>query len=139
MKKAAFIVLCLTLPAPLALAAAGSPQKQVLDQYMSEAKAADPSFAGFSGERGKSFFFAEPATGKPDTPGCTSCHSKNPKESGRTRAGKDIGPMAISAKSDRYTDIAETEKWFKRNCDSVLGRPCTPAEKGDFITFMIGQ
>ena len=47
--------------------------------------------------------------------------------------------MALSAKGDRYTDIAETEKWFKRNCDSVLGRQCTAAEKGDFITFMISQ
>jgi hypothetical protein len=139
MKKAALVFLCLSLPAPLALAAAGTAQKPVLDQYLGEAKAADPSFSGFSAERGKTFFFAEPGTGKPDTPSCTSCHSKNPKEAGRTRAGKDIGPMALSAKGDRYTEIAETEKWFKRNCDSVLGRQCSPAEKGDFITFMIGQ
>jgi cytochrome c peroxidase len=139
MKKAAFVFLCLSLPAPMALAAAGPAQNQVLDQYTSEAKAADSSFAGFSAERGKTFFFAEPGTGKPDTPSCTTCHTKNPKEAGRTRAGKDIDPMALSAKGDRYTDIAETEKWFKRNCDSVLGRQCTPAEKGDFITFMSGQ
>jgi hypothetical protein len=138
MKKAAFVFLCLTLSAPLAHAAGGA-QADVLAKYAAEAKAADPSFSGFSGERGKAFFYAEPGTGKPDTPGCTSCHSKNPKEAGQTRAGKEIGPMALSAKGDRYTDMVETEKWFKRNCDSVLGRQCTPAEKGDFITFMISQ
>ncbi len=139
MNYATIALICLTGLAPAALAAPGPGQKQVLDQYTTEAKAADPSFPGFSAERGKTFFFAEPATGKPDTPSCTTCHSKNPKDSGRTRAGKDIGPMALSVKSDRYSDIAETEKWFKRNCDSVLGRQCTPAEKGDFITFMISQ
>jgi hypothetical protein len=47
--------------------------------------------------------------------------------------------MAISAKPDRYVDRAVTEKWFGRNCDSVLGRPCTPGEKGDFIAFMVSQ
>ena len=91
------------------------------------------------GSSGKSLFFSEPATGKPDTPSCTSCHAKNPKEPGKTRAGKEIGPMALSVKSDRYSDSQETEKWFGRNCDSVLGRPCTPIEKGDFITFMASQ
>ena len=36
-------------------------------------------------------------------------------------------------------DFAETEKWFGRNCDSVIGRACTPLEKGDFISYMIAQ
>jgi cytochrome c peroxidase len=138
MKYATIAVLCL-IGASAALAAPGPAQKQVLDQYAAEAKASDSSFSGFSPVRGKTLFLAEPATGKPDTPSCTTCHTKNPKDAGRTRAGKDIEPMALSVKADRYTDIAETEKWFKRNCDSVLGRQCTPAEKGDFITFMIGQ
>jgi mono/diheme cytochrome c family protein len=120
-------------------AAADPAQGSVLARYAAEAKAAAPSFTGFSAERGKALFLASPAGGKPDTPSCTSCHTSNPAQPGRTRAGKSIGPMAVSAKADRYTDIAETEKWFGRNCDSVLGRSCTPIEKGDFITFMIGQ
>jgi cytochrome c peroxidase len=139
MKKTAIALLCLIGSAPLTLADAGPAQTAILEKYTTEAKAADPSFSGFSGERGKSLFFSEPATGKPDTPSCTSCHTKNPKEPGQTRAGKEIGPMALSVKSDRYSDSQETEKWFGRNCDSVLGRPCTPIEKGDFITFMASQ
>jgi mono/diheme cytochrome c family protein len=125
--------------AMLAVAAMGAAQKAVLESYATDAKAADASFAGFSAERGKALFLAQPATGKPETPSCTSCHSTNPLQPGRTRAGKDIDPMALSAKKDRYSDLGFTEKWFGRNCDSVLGRPCTPIEKGDFVTFMVSQ
>ena len=111
----------------------------VLDRYAAAAKGADRAFAGFSAARGRAFFLARPGTGKPDTPSCTTCHTADPAQPGHTRAGKDIGPMAVSAKPDRYTDFDTTEKWFGRNCQSVLGRPCSAAEKGDFITFMSGQ
>ena len=120
-------------------AAAGPAQKLVLEHYMAEAKATNASFSGFSPERGKALFLSQSTTGKPDTPSCTACHTTNPRQTGRTRAGKEIDPMALSVKTDRYGDIAKTEKWFGRNCDSVLGRPCTPLEKGDFITFMVNQ
>jgi hypothetical protein len=123
----------------LVLAAAGPAQKLVLEHYAVEAKANNAAFSGFSAERGKALFVSQSTTGKPDTPSCTVCHTTNPRQSGRTRAGKEIDPMALSVKTDRYGDIAKTEKWFGRNCDSVLGRPCTPVEKGDFITFMVSQ
>jgi cytochrome c peroxidase len=139
MKNTIIAFLFLLCSAPLVAAEAGPAQTAMIEKYAAEAKAADPSFSGFSAERGRSLFFSEPAAGKPDTPSCTSCHRKNPKEPGQTRAGKEIGPMALSVKSDRYSDGQETEKWFGRNCDSVLGRPCTPIEKGDFITFMASQ
>jgi hypothetical protein len=47
--------------------------------------------------------------------------------------------MALSKTPDRYGDIDKLEKWFDRNCTSVLGRTCSPVEKGDFITFMVTQ
>ena len=47
--------------------------------------------------------------------------------------------MAVSVTPDRFTDLAKVEKWFRRNCNTVLGRECTPAEKGDFIAFMTSQ
>ena len=53
-----------------------------------------------------------------------------------TRAGKTIEPMAVSASPSRFTDIAKTEKWFGRNCKTVLGRACSAQEKGDFITYL---
>ena len=38
-----------------------------------------------------------------------------------------------------YADPAKVEKWFKRNCNEVLGRACTPLEKGDWLSFMRSQ
>ncbi len=47
--------------------------------------------------------------------------------------------MAVSKNPARYTDPDNVEKWFGRNCSDVLGRACTAREKGDFITYMMGQ
>jgi hypothetical protein len=47
--------------------------------------------------------------------------------------------MAVSANAERFTDFTKDEKWFKRNCSTVLRRECTAVEKGDFISFMLDQ
>jgi hypothetical protein len=114
-----------------AAAIAATPRQAILDGYAKEA-----GVTAFSAERGKAFFEADHAGGKPATPSCSTCHGMHPRETGRTRAGKVIEPMAVSANPKRFTDPAFVEKWFGRNCDSVLGRACTAAEKGDFIAFM---
>ena len=93
---------------------------------------------GFSADRGKAFFRDRHTGGKPDTPVCTECHTTDLSKPGKTRAGKDIEPMAASVNVKRYTDKAEVEKWFKRNCNDVLGRECTLAEKGDVLTYLLG-
>lgn len=135
-----------TIPALLACAVillSGTSQAGVredqLAQYASAAKAADPGFAGFSAERGKTLHTQNFAGGKPDTPACTSCHGKDPRGTGRAPSGKTIEAMATSVTPARYTDPAKVEKWFKRNCTEVLGRLCTPQEKGDWLKFMLGQ
>ena len=110
-----------------------------MSRYGAEAKAQDRGFSGFSFERGRVLFSSRHATGKPDTPSCTTCHGSNPTGVGQTRAGKEIAPMALSMSPDRYTDIEKLEKWFRRNCKGVLGRVCTPLDKGDFLTFMSSQ
>lgn len=111
----------------------------ILQDYETQARAADPSFSGFSRERGEVLYLKEHATGKAETPSCTTCHMKDPKQAGRTRAGKTIAPMALSQTSDRFQDMQKVEKWFRRNCKSVLGRECSAQEKGDFLTFMKTQ
>lgn len=110
-----------------------------LDDYRAEAKAADPSFSDFSAKKGQAFFLENHTGGKPETPSCTSCHTKDPKAAGQTRAGKTIEPMALSVSPTRYSDKDKVEKWFRRNCNSVLGRACSALEKGNFITFMQTQ
>lgn len=130
----ALALLFFLAPAFAPSAAAGTAQDAVISHYAGIAES-----AAFSAERGKGLFLASPGTGKPDTPSCTSCHTKSPHETGRTRAGKPIEPLALSKTPGRYTDLAKVEKWFRRNCNSVLGRECTAREKGDFLIFMIGQ
>lgn len=133
----AALVTCATLYSVSAMA--DTRRDAILAEFLSQAKQEDPSFTAFSAERGKAFFHTKQAGGKPDTPSCTTCHTETPQAKGRTRAGKEIDPIAVSGKPTRFTDPAEVAKWFGRNCKSVLGRECTAAEKGDFITFMTGQ
>lgn len=114
-----------------AVAYAVSPRETILENYAKEAGGAT-----FSLERGKAFFEAAHTGGKPATPSCTTCHGKDPRVAGQTRTGKVIEPMAASANPERFTDPAFIEKWFSRNCDTVLGRSCTATEKGDVITYL---
>ena len=115
------------------------PREDVLAQYAAAAKTASPAFAGFSTARGEILHNHKFAGGKPDTPACTSCHATDPRSAGRTPAGKAIEPVAVSVTPARYTDSAKVEKWFKRNCNDVLGRECTPLEKGDWLSYMMSQ
>ena len=132
-------LLAATLALTLSGAANAGPREDQLSQYASAAKAADPAFAGFSAERGKTLHTQAFGGGKPDTPSCTSCHGKDTRTAGRNPSGKTIEAMAVSATPARYTDPAKVEKWFKRNCNEVLGRECTVKERGDWLTFMLGQ
>jgi hypothetical protein len=131
------------LAAALALltgaAMANAARDTILATLATDAKQADPAFVGFSAERGASFWHASHSGGKPDTPSCTTCHTKDPTATGQTRAGKSIAPMAVSLTPDRFTDPEKVDKWFTRNCNSVLGRACSAVEKGDVITYLSGK
>lgn len=118
----------------LSTATLAGPREDLLAQYAAAAKS-----AGFSAARGQALHMQNFSGGKPDTPSCTTCHGKDTRGAGRTLAGKTVEPVAVSAAPTRYTDPAKVEKWFKRNCTEVLGRECTPQEKGDWLTFVIGQ
>lgn len=63
---------------------------------------------------------------------CASCHGVVPLVMGRhAGTGKPIEPLAPAANPRRFTDAAKTEKWFRRNCNDVVGRECTADEKAD--------
>ncbi len=110
------------------------PREEQLARYAAAAKA-----TSFSAANGQSLHLQNFSGGKSDTPSCTTCHGKDTRAAGRSPAGKIIEPMAVSVTATRYTDPAKVEKWFKRNCTEVLGRECTPQEKGDWLTFVISQ
>ena len=130
----------------LALLAQGSPaladpaRDAIIAALGDQARQADAAFAGFSAERGAAFYGARHATKDPNVSACASCHGADPTAAGQNvQTGKAIEPMAVSANPKRFTSPDETEKWFRRNCKDVLGRACTPVEKGDFITFLMGK
>lgn len=69
---------------------------------------------------------------------CSSCHTSTPnKRSEHIVTGKNIEPMAPSANANRFTDLAKSEKWFKRNCKDVLSRECSAQEKADVIAWLL--
>jgi len=134
--------------------------QHLLEGYAEEAKAADPSFAGFSAERGHEFYLSKHALKGVGAVSCASCHRKDPRE--QVRAHKVdilcrachvindqehptpkeaklryIEPFAPNANVERFSDAQHVEKFFKLNCMMVLKRECTAVEKGDLIAWLL--
>lgn len=108
----------------------------LMSEYEAAARQNTPGFGGFSADRGGDFYLKKmPSTEGPVA--CSTCHTQDARASGQTRANKVIDPLAPAANRNRFTDKAKTEKWFRRNCDDVLSRECTPQEKGDFISYLL--
>ena len=121
-----------SLAAGVGLAGAQTPDA-IAAGYADAARAAAPGFTGFSAQRGQRFFQAVHS----GEWSCASCHSANPLAQGRhAKTGKIIAPLAPAANPERFTNLATTEKWFKRNCNDVVGRECTAQEKGDVLAYL---
>lgn len=115
---------------------AATPQ-ELLKQYEVQAKQENPAFSGFSENRGASFFRAERMHSDGKKVSCSTCHTADPRNQGKTRANKLIEPMAPIVNPQRFTDAAKVEKWFGRNCKDVLERACTAQEKGDYLQYLV--
>jgi len=69
---------------------------------------------------------------------CSSCHGALPVQAGKHAAtGKPIGALAPAFNPERFTDAARTEKWFRRNCNDVVGRECSAGEKADVLAWLM--
>lgn len=69
---------------------------------------------------------------------CATCHGSPPTGQGRHAAtGRAIAPLAPAFQAARLSDPAKVEKWFRRNCNDVLGRECTPGERADVMAWLI--
>ena len=123
--------LCLAAAGVLAAASAGAETPAgLLSAYA--AKAGGPP----SASRGQQFFNAR--QGREWS--CATCHGAAATQPGRhATTGKAIEPLAPAANPARLTDEAKVEKWFRRNCNDVLGRECSPAEKADVLAWLIAQ
>jgi len=122
--RGAFAALALSLAAT---AQAGTPA-ELAAAYAAQAGA--PA----SAERGKAFF----ATRHGREWSCASCHGAPPTDPGRHAAtGRSIAPLAPAFHPQRFTDAAKADKWFRRNCNDVVGRECTPGEKADVLAWLM--
>ncbi len=133
---AAAVGLATLLGLPLRAHAAGPVAQDLLREYEAAARAARPAFAGFSAAEGRRIYLAEHVVDGQRS-ACASCHTADPRGTGRTPAGKVVEPLAPAANPARLTDRADVEKWFKRNCKQVMGRECSAEEKGHFLTYLL--
>ena len=145
----------------MAGAARAETPQQVLAGYVAQARAKDPSFAGFSAGRGEAFYL-EPHKVKGATGlwSCSSCHLKDaryavlahqtdipyrtchvindwehpdPKHAKK----RHIEPFAPSANPKRLSDPRYVETFLRLNCLLLLERECTTLEKGDVLTYLM--
>jgi len=108
------------------------------------AQAATPAelLAGYSAQagapaqaaRGQAFFTSKHG----QQWACASCHGAVPTQEGQhAGTGKRISPLAPAFNPQRFTEVGKTDKWFRRNCNDVLGRECSPAEKADVLAWLM--
>lgn len=131
----------------------------LLATYAEQAREIDPAFNGFSAERGRAFYFAKHRIEDGSLLSCASCHHDDPRKetfahqddipcqachggfnrwpNGVPRMHRQILAFAPSENPERFTDQRKVEKWFGFNCNYLLGRDCTPQEKGDLITWLL--
>lgn len=105
----------------------------LLARYKSAAIQENASFSAFSADRGRQFFNNRHGGDW----SCSTCHTTDPRQSGRHAVtDKVIAPMAPAINRERLSDAGKVEKWFRRNCNDVLGRNCSATEKGDVIVYL---
>jgi hypothetical protein len=112
----------------VATSAHAVPPAELLSSYTRQAGAPPSAARGealFTGSHGREW-------------SCSSCHGAVPRQAGKHAAtGKQIGPLAPAFNPERFSDAAKVEKWFRRNCNDVLGRECTAAEKADVMSWLL--
>lgn len=121
-------LLCLAL----SLNAAADTPEQILARLQADAG------GGVSVERGRQLYHDKFTGEKAES--CSACHTADPRGAGRhVRTHKVIEALAPSVNPERFTDMAKVQKWFRRNCNEVLNRQCTPREKADFAAYILSQ
>jgi cytochrome c553 len=127
----------MALTAALAFSATASATPATDEMF---AKFKSEGAASFDAERGAKAWAKESKGADGEMMSCSTCHGKDlSKEGKHHKTGKVIQPMAPSVNKERFTEVKKMEKWFKRNCNDVLGRECTAQEKGDFLKFLLSK
>lgn len=112
--------------------------KKFAETYANHVKAIDPAYK-LTAEAGRAFFTKKYARRKDNKEeSCSSCHTDNPMNKGKhVDTGKAIQPLSPVANPARFSDLQKVETKFKKHCNNIIGRDCTPQEKGDYITYLL--
>ena len=119
------IALCLTITTAAIAQTSATEQLKALEQT-----------AGVKADAtaGKLFFTSRHANDW----SCATCHGTPPNRDGEhASTGKRIAPLAPTSNPDAFTNQRKTDKWFRRNCNDVLDRACTDAEKADVLAYLL--
>jgi len=134
MHRSPIIPLVATVAFLVTASAAAETPADFQRSFETSARKEAAGFAGFSAQRGAAFF--KTTHGREWS--CASCHTQNPTAPGRhAKTDKPITPLAPVANAERFTRPDKVEKWFRRNCNDVLGRACTASEKGDVLAYLM--
>jgi hypothetical protein len=128
-----FIVLGITsLPVQAGIDGA----KQFADQYIAHVKRIAPSYQ-LTADAGRDFYVKK-YTRKGKEESCASCHMDSPASDGKhSETGKPIRPLSPVVNPKRFSNLQHVEENFTKHCHDIIGRDCTPAEKGDYITYLL--
>jgi len=122
------VAVTLVAGAALTAAARAATPAELLTGYSAQAGAAADA------NRGQQFFSAR--HGKEWS--CATCHGAVPTQPGKhATTSKPVSALAPAFNAERFTDAAKVEKWFRRNCNDVLGRECNASEKADVLSWLI--
>jgi hypothetical protein len=134
--------------------------EQILEDYAAQARTEDPSFAGFSAERGEAFYREPHVIKGAGVWSCASCHLKDPRYSVRAHRTdipcrachvindwehpdpkhakkRVIDAFAPSANPTRLNDAHRVDNFLKLNCLLLMQRECTTKEKGDVVAYLL--
>lgn len=130
------LLMCVITVSLLTGLAHAGPAEDIVAAYEVQAAKTAPGFVS-DAARGRALYSKDFRLNT-KLPNCAACHTQDPKAVGEHAiSGKTIGPLAPAAYSKRFTDTAKVEKWFRRNCNDVLERECTAAEKADMSRYLI--
>lgn len=110
--------------------------KQFAKQYAAHVQGIDPAYK-LTAEAGRAFYVKK-YTRKGKEESCSSCHTDSPANKGKhSETGNAIQPLSPVVNPKRFSDLQKVETKFKKHCNDIIGRDCSPQEKGDYITYLM--
>ncbi len=140
MKKTNILLAALLGLAAVSAQASVANAEKLVVIYNTQAKAANPEYAGPTVADGKFFFNRKVKLGNGKEMSCSSCHTANPADNGKhVVTHKTIKPLSPAVNPKRFADFEKVEAKFTQHCVDIIGSDCTAAEKANYITYVLTE